>query len=148
MLGDYLKILLYVIWAAFFIAVALTMIHTMRKTRRQEQLIANWPKARATVTGSRRGWTHGGGNTTRNVRYWPAYQFHDHRGVLYAGESEASYRNPPVHGSSLEVAYNPEDPNQSFQVASPSKMVIGCLIPAFTVLALGSFWYIGIFPLA
>jgi hypothetical protein len=141
-----LKIALYIIWAAFFIAVAITLIHTVRKTRRQERLIASWPKVQATVTGSRQGWTHGGGNMNRNVRYWPGYQFQDPRGVQYAGESEVSYANRPVPGSSLEVAYNPEDPNESFQVASPSWMVIGCLAPVFAFLALCSFWFIGIVP--
>jgi hypothetical protein len=141
-----LKIALYIIWAAFFIAVAITLMHTVRKTRQQERLIAGWPKVEATVIGSRQGWTHGGGNTNRNVRYWPGYEFQDPRGILYVGESEVSYANRPVPGSSLEVAYNPDDPNQSFQVASPSRMVIGCLAPTFALLALGAFWFIGFLP--
>jgi hypothetical protein len=142
-----LKIVLYIIWALFVASVIWAFIRTLRKTRRQERLIAIWPKVQATVTGSRQGWTSGGGNATRSVRFWPAYQFLDPRGILYVGESEVSCANRPVPGSSLEVAYNPADPNQSFQVDAPSKMVIGCLIPTFAFFALASFWFIGIFPL-
>jgi hypothetical protein len=142
-----LKIVLYIIWALFVAGAALACGQAVRKTRHQERLIASWPKAQATVTGSRQGWSHGGGNTTRNIRFWPGYQFHDSRGVLYVGESEVSYARRPTPGSFLEVAYNPADPNQSFQVDAPSRTVIGCLIPAFALLALAAFWFIGIFPL-
>lgn len=139
--------MLYIIWALFVTGATFACVQAVRKTRRQEQLIASWPKVQATVTGSRQGWTSGGGNATRNVRFWPTYQFTDPRGIAFAGESEISYLNPPIPGSFLEVAYNPDDPNESFQVASPSKTVIGCLIPAFALLAIASFWFIGIFPL-
>jgi hypothetical protein len=142
-----LKIVLYIIWALFVAGAAFACGQAVRKTRHQERLIASWPKAQATVTGSRQGWSHGGGNTTRNIRFWPGYQFHDSRGVLYVGESEVSYARRPTPGSFLEVAYNPADPNQSFQVDAPSRTVIGCLIPAFALLALAAFWFIGIFPL-
>lgn len=145
--GGLLKIVLYIIWALFVAGAALACLQAVRKTRHQERLIASWPKVQATVTGSRQGWTNGGGNTTRNVRFWPTYQFTDPRGVMFAGESEVSYANRPVRGSFLDVAYNPADPSQSFQVAAPSKAVIGCLIPAFALLAIASFWFIGIFPL-
>ena len=40
----------------------------------------------------------------------------------------------------------PANPNQSFQVAAESKMVLGCLVPFFAVFALVSFWFVGIFP--
>lgn len=136
--------MLYIVWGLFVAAAIWAFVHTVRKTRRQERLIASWPKVQATVTGSRQGWSNGGGNTTRSLRYWPTYQFFDLRGILYAGESEVSYGGPPAPGSFLEVAYNPVDPNQSFQVASPSKIVIGCMIPFFALLALASFWFIGI----
>ncbi|MBO1031157.1 DUF3592 domain-containing protein [Tessaracoccus sp. SD287] len=142
-----MRIALYVIWALFFTAVAITLVHTVRKTRAQERLIASWPKAVAAVTGSRQGWTHGGGNMNRNIRYWPRFQFHDSRGVRYVGESEVSYANAPAPGSPLEVAYNPQDPTQSFQVAAPSKIVLGCLVPTFVLLGLVAFWFIQMLPL-
>lgn len=116
-----MKIVLYIIWALFVTGAAFACLQAVRKTRRQEQLTAIWPEVQATVTGSRQGWSHGGGNTTRNLRFWPSYQFTDPRGFLFAGESEVSYANRPVPGSSLDVAYNPADPNQSFHVAAPSK---------------------------
>lgn len=142
-----MKIALYIIWALFVLGATIACIQAVRKTRAQEQLIASWPKTQATVTGSRQGWTNGGGNTSRNIRYWPGYQFRDSRGLTYVGESEVSYANPPAPGSNLDVAYNPVDPNQSFQVAAPSRTVIGCLIPVFAFLVIASFWFIGIFPL-
>lgn len=133
-----MKIVLYIVWALFVAGAAFACVQAGRKTRHQEQLIANWPKVQATVTGSRRGWTNGGGNTSRNIRYWPGYQFRDSRGLMYVGESEVSCANPPAPGSNLDVAYNPVDPNQSFQVAAPSRAVIGCLIPVFALLALAA----------
>lgn len=146
-MGDSLKIVLYIIWALFMASGIWAVIHTVRQTRRQERMIASWPKVQATVTGSRQGWSNGGGGATRNIRYWPTYQFFDPRGILYAGESEVSYRNRPVPGSYLEVAYNQADPTQSFQVASPSRTVLGCFIPVITLLAIASFWFIGTLPL-
>ena len=139
--------MLYTIWALFVLGAVVACTQAVRKTRAQEQLVASWPKTQATVTGSRKGWSNGGGNASRRVRFWPAYQFFDPRGVLYAGESEVSYVNRPVPGSFPEVAYNPTDPNQSFQVDSPSRAVIGCFTPVFAFLALASFWFIGIFPM-
>lgn len=139
-----MKTALYIIWTLFVAGAAAACFQAVRKTRAQEQLIASWPKAQATVTGSRQGWTKLG---NRNVRFWPAYQFLDPRGVLFAGESEVSYVNPPAPGSLLEVAYNPANPNESFQVDAPSRLVIGCLIPVFVFFALAAFWFIGIFPL-
>ena len=141
-----MKIVLYIIWALFVVAVIFAFVHTLRKTKRHENLIATWPKVQATVTGSVAGWTNGGGGSTRSRRFYPTYQFTDPNGTLFAGESEVSLANQPAPGSLLEVAYNPANPNQSFQVAAESKMILGCLIPFFAVFALVSFWFVGIFP--
>jgi hypothetical protein len=140
------KIALYVIWALFVMGAAFSCTKAVRTTKRQEQLITTWSKTQAVVTGSRQGWSDGPGNATRSIRYWPRYQFHDSRGVLYVGESDVSYRGKPVPRSPLEVAYNPEDPNQSLQVTARSNKVLGCLIPAFALLSLAAFWFIGVFP--
>ena len=145
-MGDAVKIVLYIIWAVFVLAAAGACIQSVRKTKSQERRIDSWPKAQAIVTGSREGWTSGVGNTSRNRRYWPTYQFAGPQGVLYAGESEVSAVERPAPGSVLEVAYNPENPGQSFEVAHPSKLVLGCLIPFFAVFAFASFWFIGVFP--
>jgi hypothetical protein len=141
-----MRIVLYVIWALFVTGVVFSLVRALRKTRRQEKLLASWPKVQATVTGNVAGWTHGGGGATRNRRFYPTYQFADPHGTLYAGESEVSYRNQQAPGSPLEVAYNPVNPNQSFQVASESKLVIGCLMPVFAFFALLLFWVAGNFP--
>jgi hypothetical protein len=141
-----MKIVLYVIWALFVAGAALALVQSVRKTRRHENLVATWPKVQATVTGSDAGWSHGGGGGTRNRRFYPTYQFTDPNGTLFAGESEVSLANQPVPGSLLEVAYNPANPNQSFQVAAESKMILGCLVPFFAVFALVSFWFVGFFP--
>jgi hypothetical protein len=141
-----MKIVLYVIWALFVAGAALALVQSVRKTRRHENLVATWPKVQATVTGSVAGWSHGGGGGTRNRRFYPTYQFTDPNGTLFAGESEVSLANQPVPGSLLEVAYNPANPNQSFQVAAESKMILGCLVPFFAVFALVSFWFVGFFP--
>lgn len=142
-----MRIVLYIIWALFVAGVIFALVRALRKTKRQEKLIAGWPKVQATVTGNVAGWTHGGGGSTRSRRFYPTYQFADPNGTLYAGESEVSYANQQVPGSPLEVAYNPANPNQSFQVASESKMVIGCLMPVFAFFALLLFWAAGAFPL-
>ena len=141
-----MKIVLYIIWALFVAGVALALVQSVRKTRRHEKLLAGWPKVQATVTGSVAGWTNGGGGSTRSRRFYPTYQFADPNGTLFAGESEVSLANQPAPGTLVEVAYNPANPNQSFQVAAESKMVLGCLVPFFAVFALVSFWFVGIFP--
>jgi hypothetical protein len=141
-----MKIVLYIIWALFVAGVALALVQSIRKTRRHEKLLAGWPKVQATVTGSVAGWTNGGGGSTRSRRFYPTYQFADPNGILFAGESEVSLANQPSPGTLVEVAYNPANPHQSFQVATESKMVLGCLVPFFAVFALVSFWFVGIFP--
>jgi hypothetical protein len=52
-----------------------------------------------------------------------------------------------VPGSQVEVAYNPADPTESFQVSSETRTALGCLIPFFAVFAVALFWFIGVFPL-
>ncbi|MBT2550568.1 DUF3592 domain-containing protein [Arthrobacter sp. ISL-65] len=141
-----MKIVLYIIWTLFAAAAAAACIHALRKTQAQERRIEGWPKVEATVTGSRTGWTSGVGNATPSLRYRPTYQFTGPQGVLYVGESEITQVRRPVPGSVLEVAYNPADPGQSFQVDYPSKQVLGCLAPFFAVFAVVSFWFIGVFP--
>ena len=103
-------------------------------------------KVLATVTGSCAGWTNGTGNSTRNRRFRPYYHFSDSRGVVYRGESDVSTVNETLPGSPLAVTYNPADPQESYQVVSQSKMLVGCPIPVFVVFAAGSLWFIGIFP--
>ncbi len=142
-----MKIVLYIVWMLFVAGVIWALGRSYRKSREKERLIATWPKTLATVTGSRAGWTSGVGNSSRNRRFWPRYEFRDPRGVVYLGESEVSLANEPLPGSPLQVAYNPEDPNQSFQPVKESRLLIGCLAPVFGLLALGSFWFIGVFPL-
>lgn len=141
-----MKIVLYIIWALFVAGVAFALVQSVRKTRRHEKLLAGWPKVQATVTGSVAGWTNGGGGSTRSRRFYPTYQFSGPNGILFAGESEVSLANQPAPGTLVEVAYNPANPNQSFQVAAESKMLLGCLVPFFAVFALVSFWFVGIFP--
>ena len=142
-----MRIILYIVWALFVVVAVFAIVHALRRTRRQERLIASWPKAQATVTGSIAGWPHGGGGSSRSRRYFPGYQFTDPHGTLFAGESEISVAAPPVPGSLIEVAYNPEDPNESLQVSTAPRTTLGCLIPFFAVFAIASFWFIGVFPL-
>ena len=109
--------------------------------------MAQWPKVQATVTGSASGWTGGAGGSSRNLRFYPTYQFTDPHGTLFMGKSEVSLAEQPVRGSLLEVAYNPANPNESLQVSKASRTAMGCLIPFFAAFALASFWFISIFPL-
>jgi hypothetical protein len=146
-LGDLLKIVLYVIWALFVLGAAYSLAYTVRKNRRHEQRTAGWPRVQATVTGSRTGWTSGIGNMTRNLRFFPTYRFRDPHGMPFIGESEVSSVERPVPGSQVEVAYNPADPTESFQVSSETRTALGCLIPFFAVFAVALFWFIGVFPL-
>lgn len=142
-----MRIVLYIVWALFVAAAIFLLVKQLRQTRRHEQQIATWPKVQATVTGNVGGWTKGGGGSSRSRIFYPTYQFADPNGTLYAGESEVSHRNQPVPGSLVEVAYNPANPNQSFQVANESTAMVGCLIPAFALFALLLFWVAGAFPL-
>jgi hypothetical protein len=141
-----MKIVLYIIWALFVAGAVFSIVRVMRKTRRQEELTAGWPRVQATVTGSVAGWTSGAGGSSRSRRFYPTYQFTDPQGTLFAGESEVSFAGQPVPGSLVEVAYNPAAPNQSFQISSQSKAVLGCLIPFFAVFSIALFFFIGAFP--
>lgn len=142
-----MRIILYVIWALFVAGAVFSLIHAVRRTRRQEQLMAGWPKAQATVTGSVAGWTSGGGGSSRSRRFFPTYQFTDPHGTLFMGKSEVSLAAQPVLGSLIEVAYNPANPNESLQVSSAPRTALGCLVPFFAVFAIVLFWFIGVFPL-
>ncbi|TQJ39266.1 uncharacterized protein DUF3592 [Arthrobacter sp. SLBN-112] len=141
-----MKIILYIVWALFVAAVILSLVRAVRRTRRQERLMAAWPKVQATVTGSTTGWTSGVGGSNRNLRHYPTYQFTDPQGTLFMGKSEISGVEQPVPGSLIEVAYNPQNPNESLQVSSEPRTAVGCLIAFFAVFALALFWFIGIFP--
>ncbi|MFP5367254.1 MAG: hypothetical protein ACLGIS_10460, partial [Actinomycetes bacterium] len=59
-----MKIILYIVWALFVVAAVFAVVHAVRKTRHEEQLVASWPKVQATVTGSVAGWTNGGQDST------------------------------------------------------------------------------------
>ncbi|MET1085964.1 MAG: DUF3592 domain-containing protein [Arthrobacter sp.] len=142
-----MRIILYIVWALFVAATVFAFVHSVRKTRRREQQVAGWPKVQATVTGSIAGWTNGGGGSSRSRRFFPAYQFTDPHGTLFAAESDVSFAAKPVPGSLIEVAYNPANPNESLQVSSAPRTATGCLIPFFAAFALALFWFIGIFPL-
>jgi hypothetical protein len=142
-----MRIVLYLIAALFVTGVILALLHTLRKTKRHEKIIAGWPKVQATVTGNVGGWSNGGGGSTRSRRFYPTYQFTGPNGILYAGESEVSYRNQQVPGTLVQVAYNPANPNQSFQMSSDSKTMLGCLVPFFALFSLLLFWVAGNFPL-
>jgi hypothetical protein len=142
------KIALYFIWALFVAGVVFSLIHVWRKTTRREQLTASWPRVQAFVTGSVAGWTNGGGGGNRSRCFYPTYQFADYRGTLFAGESEVSCANQPAPGTPVEVMYNPINPNQSFQVSSQDRTVIGCLIPCFAAIAAGSFLFISVLPVS
>jgi hypothetical protein len=146
-LGDVLRIVLYIVWALFAAGALYSMLHVVRKTRRAEQRSAGWPRVEAAVTGSRAGRTSGVGNTSRTPRYFPKYQFTDAGGRQVTGESEVSSAEEPLPGSTIEVAYNPADPAESFQVSTQAKATLGCLIPLFAVFAAALFWFIGVFPL-
>jgi hypothetical protein len=142
-----MKTILYIVWALFVAAAVFSLVRAARRTKRQEQLMAEWPKVHATVTGSTTGWTSGVGGSSRNLRHYPTYQFTDRQGTLFMGKSEISGVEQPVPGSLIEVAYNPQNPNESLQVSSEPRTAMGCLIAFFAVFALALFWFIGIFPL-
>ena len=145
--GEAMKTILYIVWALFVAAAVFSLLYAARRTRRQGQQMAAWPKAQATVTGSTTGWTGGVGGSNRNLRHYPTYQFTDPHGTLFMGKSEVSGVEPPVPGSLIEVAYNPANPNESLQVSKEPRTAMGCLIAFFAVFAVASFWFISVFPL-
>lgn len=138
---------MYIVWALFVVGVAWTLVHLILKAKRHERRIADWPRTRATVTGSRTGWSGGMGNSSRSLRHYPYYQFTDPRGAVFSGESEESLRNGPLPGSSVDVAYDPADPATSFEVPSSNMLGLGCATVAFAVILSLMFWFIGVFPL-
>lgn len=142
-----MKTILYIVWAMFVAAAVFSLVYSARRTKRQAQLMAEWPKAQATVTGSTTGWTSGVGGSSRNLRYYPTYQFTDPHGTLFMGKSEVSTVEQPVPGSLLQVAYNPANPNESLHVSPEPRKAMGCLIAFFAVFAVALFWFIGVFPL-
>lgn len=142
-----MKTILYIVWALFVAGVISSLLYAARRTKRQEQRMASWPKAQATVTGSAAGWTSGAGGSSRNLRYFPTYQFTDPQGTLFMGKSEISRVEQPVPGSLIEVAYNPVNPNESLQVSAEPRTAMGCLIAFFAVFTVVSFWFIGVFPM-
>ncbi|KIS29293.1 hypothetical protein TV39_00595 [Arthrobacter sp. SPG23] len=144
-----MKTVLYIIWALFVVAAAVSITAAMRKAKRQEKLAAQWPRVQATVTGSTAGWSSAVGSSgSRHRLYRPTYRFADPRGTMYFGESDVPFRSEPVPGSTVEVAYNPADPNQSIHQASKEKAGMGCMIAFIAVFVVAAFWFIGIFPVS
>lgn len=144
-----MKTVLYIIWALFIVAATVSIAVTMRKAKRLEKLAERWPRVQATVTGSNAGWSSAVGSSGSPHRlYRPTYRFADQRGTLFFGESDVPFRTEPAPGSTVEVAYNPADPNQSIHQSSKEKAGMGCMIAAFAVFAVASFLFIGIFPLS
>lgn len=137
---------MYVGWAVFVVVAAFSIVHAVVKLRRHERETAAWPRVMAHVTGHIRGWSSGAGGSTRKVRYFPAYQFVDPHGTLYAGQSEIPQAQIPGLGSTIEVAYNPVNPNQSVHLSAKTRQTLGCAIPVLVVIAWGFFTFIGIFP--
>ncbi|WP_457964992.1 DUF3592 domain-containing protein [Arthrobacter sp. D1-29] len=141
-----MKIVLYIIGALWVVGAGLATLHLLRKAKRREKQAEGWPRVQATVTGSVAGWSRSAGSSPSSRRYFPTYQFTDPHGTLFAGESEVSLVNRPQPGSLVQVTYNPLNPNQSFQVASDSKKIVGCLIPFLVVFSILLFNFISIFP--
>ncbi|MEE2521983.1 DUF3592 domain-containing protein [Pseudarthrobacter sp. J75] len=141
-----MRTVMYIAWAIFVVAAVISIIHTVRKTRRHERETADWPRVPATVTGHTAGWSGGTGGSTRNRRYFPAYRFMDSRGTLYMGQSEIPVVEVPVPGNVIEVAYNPADPNHSFQPSPKTRQTLGCVIPFMVALAVAFYFFIGLFP--
>jgi hypothetical protein len=141
-----MKLVLHLIWALFFACAVLATVHSVRAAKRKEQLIFQWPRAQATVTGSVAGWANGAGRSSRSRRFYPTYQF-TAPGGTFVGQSEVSFPRRPVSGALLEVAYNPANPNQSVQISSESKPNLGCFIPFFAVFSLFAFRFIGLLPI-
>lgn len=137
---------MYIGWAIFVVVVAISIVTAIRRTRRQEQLVADWPKVAATVTGHRQGWSSGAGGLEKRIRFFPAYRFTDAQGRVFHGQSEIPQREVPVPGSTLEVAYNPIDPSQSFHQSAKTRQAVGCAIPFMIAMAVAFYFFIGIFP--
>ncbi|WGW12464.1 DUF3592 domain-containing protein [Saxibacter everestensis] len=137
---------MYVAWAIFVVVAALSIIHMVRKTRRQERQTADWPCVTAAVTGHVAGWSSGFGGGDRHRRYFPAYQFLDPHGTLFAGQSEIPGAEIPVPGSTIKVVYNPANPNQSFHQSPKTRHTLGCAIPFMVTIAVAFYFFIGLFP--
>lgn len=142
-----MRTVMYIGWAIFVVVAAISIVTAIRRTRRQEQLVTDWPKVAATVIGHRQGWSVGtGGGMERNIRLFPVYRFTDAHGRVFQGQSEIPQREVPVPGSTLEVAYNPIDPKQSFHQSAKTRHTLGCAIPFVVAMAVAFYFFIGIFP--
>lgn len=137
---------MYLGWAVFVVVAAVSIIHATRTTRRQERAVAAWPRTAATITGHSLGWSSGAGGLTPRRRYYPAYQFVDDHGTVFAGQSEIPSAEVPLPGSTIEVAYNPTSPSQSFHQSSQTRQTLGCAIPFLVAVAVAFYFFIGLFP--
>lgn len=124
-----------------------SVVHLACRTSCQKRLAADWPRVRATVTGTRADWTSGTGNTTRNRRFFPLYRFSDAHAMSHTGESDISFAEQPVPGSPIDVAYNPAKPAESFTVSARSRATLGYLVAFFAVFSLVCLWFISVLPL-
>ena len=107
--------------------------------------MTGWVHTSATVTGN----LHGADGPASNGRdrFAPSYEFADTRGQRWLGQSDIYSRDQAIIGTTIPVAYNPANPNESFHVSSQTRTTLGCLIAFFAVFAVVLFWFIGIFPL-
>lgn len=137
---------MYIGWTVFVVVAAFSIVHAIVKLRRHERATSAWPRVMAHVTGHIKGWSNGAGGGTRNVRYFPAYQFVDPNGTLFAGQSEIPQGEMPALGSTIPVAYNPLNPNQSVHLSAKTRRTLGCAIPFMVAIAWAFFAFIGIFP--
>lgn len=137
---------MYIGWAVFVVVAAASIIHAIRTTRRHERAIAAWPRTAATVTGHVLGWSSGAGGLSPKRRYFPVYQFVDEHGTVFAGQSEIPSPEVPVPGSTIDVAYNPTSPSQSFHQSSQTRRTLGCAIPFLVGIGLAFYFFIGFFP--
>ncbi|WP_104118612.1 DUF3592 domain-containing protein [Arthrobacter sp. B1805] len=137
---------MYLGWAVFVVVAAVSIIHAIRTTRRQERAVAAWPRTAATVTGHVKEWSSGAGGLTPKRRYYLSYQFVDAHGFFFAGQSEIPSAEVLVPGSTIEVAYNPTSPSRSFHQSSQTRQTLGCAIPFLVAIALAFYFFIGLFP--
>ena len=139
---------LFVVLPGLILVLGLVLVGlSLGASFRRRGSLRGWVETSATVTGNLHG--KDGPASNGSQRFAPSYEFKDASGQRWLGQSDIYGADQEIIGTAIPVLYNPANPaapNQSFQVASESKMVIGCLMPVFAFFALLLFWVAGAFP--
>lgn len=137
---DFLK-LLFVVLPGLFLVLGLILAGlSLSASLRRRRSMTGWVHTSATVTGN----LHGADGPASNGRdrFAPSYEFGDTRGQRWLGQSDIYSRDQAIIGTTIPVAYNPDNPAESTLpvfVVAKGRMATGLILVTFGVLAITMF---------